>query len=68
MGSTPLLLSEGNCLPHGKKEEYPCATCEHTIDIVENIPPAGPEGEAVIRSGATTQDNTLAYCMRIGSP
>ena len=30
MGSTPLLLSEGDCLPHGTKEEYPCATYEHT--------------------------------------
>ena len=46
MGSTPLLLSEGDCLPHGTKEEYPCATCEHTPSISENIPPAGPEASS----------------------
>jgi hypothetical protein len=39
VGSTPLLSSESECLPHGTKEECPCATCEHTIDLGEH--PAG---------------------------
>ena len=62
MGSTPLLLSEGDCLPHGTKEEYSTPVRhlrEHTIDIGEHTRyrRPGPNGSAIRWSSAPVLGN-----------